>query len=168
MPLIDKIQFNFDGRTYVNHLWTLDQQGKVYCYRHDREVVLRQWLDKCSTCPYWYGTVQGDGVECCYPVGATQVTMKSDGPLDWTTRFIDALRPLGIAVSDQEPVDTNDFDTAVRLYNSTYRLTGPTQFIASTTCSDGHHTIPIPRKRQIIPTYRWGFALVRLSGGRGF
>jgi len=76
MPLLDKVPMVINGKRITNHLWAVGEHGEVYCYRYDKEVILAHWLDKCSHCPYWAGTVQGLGVECAYGKGAPRAVSR--------------------------------------------------------------------------------------------
>lgn len=48
----------------VNHLNYMNEDGKVFCRRQNRVFKLDAAV--CSKCPYINGSLQGEGVECCW------------------------------------------------------------------------------------------------------
>lgn len=77
MPIVAKIPMKDDkNRSIVDHIWVPGERGEIYCYRYDKDVILSKWFDRCSKCPYFAGTNQGEGIECAYGKNAPQLTTK--------------------------------------------------------------------------------------------
>ena len=55
----------------INHLNYPDKQGQVYC-RADHAIKEIEPM-KCSNCPLYFGSIQGQGVECFYPDAVSDV-----------------------------------------------------------------------------------------------
>lgn len=52
----------------TNHQHFVDEDGKVYCFKEDMIATLdeKYYQAHCSRCPFFNGTLQGEGVECLY------------------------------------------------------------------------------------------------------
>ena len=48
----------------VVHLNYADNNGKVYCRQYHKIVTIGTREVNCTQCPYFFGSLQGQGVEC--------------------------------------------------------------------------------------------------------
>lgn len=59
---------------------TEENKYSVFCKRLHKIVVLTDNLDVCSECPYIYGALQGQGVECGWEDVLNQSFIDIDNP----------------------------------------------------------------------------------------
>ena len=70
MPLDGRFTVTNDDRECINNIWSPNDEGKIYCHKVGGAVVFsQQWLDReCANCAYMFGSNQGMGIECAYPI----------------------------------------------------------------------------------------------------
>ena len=54
------------GLEKVNHFNYMTKDGKVFCKRQDRVRKIPPEYKDCDKCPYLFGSLQGQGVECIW------------------------------------------------------------------------------------------------------
>lgn len=50
----------------VNHFNYVDEHGKVFCKRQDKVRTIAPDYESCDDCPYLFGSLQGQGIECMW------------------------------------------------------------------------------------------------------
>lgn len=55
---------NKPKKEVVNHFNYLDENGNIFCKRQDKVLTIASNYNNCNDCPYLFGSLQGQGVEC--------------------------------------------------------------------------------------------------------
>lgn len=55
---------NMPKKEMVNHFNYLDEFGNIFCKRQDKVLTIASNYNDCNDCPYLFGSLQGQGVEC--------------------------------------------------------------------------------------------------------
>ena len=63
----------------INHLNKATNGGLVYCHRVGK--ISRIDANRCSTCPMFNGSLQGEGVECMWDDKGNESPMTCNNPL---------------------------------------------------------------------------------------
>jgi hypothetical protein len=81
----------------------VDQNGKIYCFRHDVVAELDDVFVQghCVKCPYYNGDAQGEGIECLYADASGRSITQIYDPYEAQEEAKETKAKMGVASDDE-------------------------------------------------------------------